>query len=97
MRNPVGAKIFGESLRAHRKAKKWSQLRLAVEAEIERTTVNRIELALVTPTLDVLISISRALGVSIPELMKDDAIVESDGDSSHGMNSPHKPPSSSAL
>ena len=78
MKNENGARIFGQRLRELRKAKKWSQQKLATEAEIERTTVKRIEFALASPTLDVLISISHALGLDMRDLMDDDAITRSD-------------------
>ena len=45
---------------------------------MERTTIKRIEFVLSSPILDVLISISRALGLDMRDLMNDDAIPHSD-------------------
>ena len=78
VKNENGAIIFGQRLRELRKAKKMSQQQLAFEAEVERSTIKRIEFALASPTLDVLISISRALGLDVRDLMDDDAITRSD-------------------
>ena len=80
LRNPAGAKILGNRLRALRKNIKWSRQRLATEAGIEVSTVKRIEFALTSPTFDVLISLSRALDVPMHELVQDDVIVASDAD-----------------
>jgi transcriptional regulator with XRE-family HTH domain len=80
LRNPEGAKILGARMRELRQAKKWSRQRLATESEVEISTVKRIEFALASPTIDVLISICRALGVQLYELVQDDSIVGSDGD-----------------
>lgn len=74
MKNPLGSKAFSVRLRQLRKLKGLSQQQLATEAEIERSTVMRIELMTVTPTLDILISISRALGLELSELMNDPSI-----------------------
>ena len=81
MRNPVGAAAFGKRLRALRKAKKLSQQRLATEAEVALVTIKRLEIAATSPSLDVLISISRALGIHVYELMRDDIITN--GDTNH--------------
>jgi transcriptional regulator with XRE-family HTH domain len=65
-------------LRQLRKKKGFSQQDLATEAEIDRSTVKRIELREVTPTLDVLISISRALDIELSKLMEDSTITSLD-------------------
>jgi DNA-binding XRE family transcriptional regulator len=74
VKNPLGSQVFATRLRQLRKQKGYSQQKLATEAEIERSTVKRIELMEVTPTLDVLISICRALEIELSELMNDPAI-----------------------
>ena len=78
MKNPLGLHAFSVRLRQLRKQKGLSQQQLATEAEIERSTVMRIELMTVTPTLDVVISISRALGLELAELMNDPSITTLD-------------------
>jgi transcriptional regulator with XRE-family HTH domain len=77
-KNPLGSQVFAVRLRELRKKKGLSQQKLATEAEIERSTVKRIELREVTPTLDVLISISRALNLNLSELMDESSIVTLD-------------------
>lgn len=77
-KNPLGSQAFAARLRELRKQKGFSQQQLATEAEIDRSTVKRIELREVTPTLDVLISISRALDLKLSELMDESAIVTLD-------------------
>ena len=78
MRNPVGAAALGRRLRALRQAKKFSQQKLATEAEIGLATVKRIEDASISPSVDVLISVSRALGIHLHELVRDEAITDGD-------------------
>ena len=78
MRNPVGAAALGRRLRALRQAKKFSQQKLATEAEIGLATVKRIEDASISPSVDVLISVSRALGIHLHELVQDEAITDGD-------------------
>jgi DNA-binding XRE family transcriptional regulator len=77
-KNPLGSHAFAVRLRQLRKKRGFSQQKLATEAEIDRSTVKRIELREVTPTLDVLISISRALGLALSELMEDPSIITLD-------------------
>jgi transcriptional regulator with XRE-family HTH domain len=78
VKNPLGLRAFLVRLRQLRKQKGFSQQQLATEAEIERSTVMRIELMTVAPTLGVLISISRALGLELAELMNDPSITTLD-------------------
>ena len=78
MKNENEAKALGRRLRELRKARKLSQQQLAFDADVERTTIKRIEFALASPTLDVLVSISRAMGLSVRDLMDDDAFTYSD-------------------
>lgn len=78
MRNPVGAAILGRRLEALRKARNMSQQKLATEAEVGLATIKRIEIAAVSPSTDVLISISRALGIHFHELVHDESITSGD-------------------
>jgi len=57
-----------------------SQQKLATEAEIGLATIKRIEIAAVSPSVDVLISISRALGIQLSELVQDESITNGDQD-----------------
>ena len=78
MKNPAGLKAFADRLRHLRKQKGLSQKKLADIANIEQTTVARIETVRLAPTLDLLISISRAMELEIYELVHDPAITNSD-------------------
>ncbi|WP_180754478.1 helix-turn-helix domain-containing protein [Hymenobacter sp. DG01] len=78
MKNPAGVKAFAERLRYLRRQKGYSQQKLADIANLEQSTIKRIELAQLSPTLDVLISISRALMMEVKELVDDPAITSSD-------------------
>jgi transcriptional regulator with XRE-family HTH domain len=75
-RNPIGAVVLGRRLEALRKAKGMSQQKLATEADV----IKRVEIAAVSPSVDVLISISQALGIHLHELVNDEAITTSDKD-----------------
>jgi transcriptional regulator with XRE-family HTH domain len=79
-RNPVGAVVLGRRLEALRKAKGMSQQKLATEADVGLATIKRVEIAAVSPSVDVLISISQALGIHLHELVNDEAITTSDKD-----------------
>lgn len=57
-----------------------SQQKLATEAEVGLATIKRIEIAAVSPSVDVLISISRALGIQLSELVQDESITNGDQD-----------------
>jgi len=57
------------NIRALRKAKGWSQEKLADEAGIDRTYVGMLERKLGNPSLRVLSAIAAALGSSTQELM----------------------------
>ena len=69
MKNPSGIKAFGVQLRRLRESKDLSQQELADRADVAKITVQRIENAKYTVTLDVLISLSEALEVSLIQLL----------------------------
>ena len=69
VRNPTGIKAFGVQLRRLREAKDLSQQELADLADVAKITVQRIENAKYTVTLDVLISLAEALEVPLQELL----------------------------
>lgn len=56
--------MLGEQLRAARLEAGWSQEKLAEEAGISRNYVSLLELNRKSPTLDVLLAVCGALGVS---------------------------------
>lgn len=69
MKNPTGIKAFGVQLRQLREAKDLSQQELADLADVAKITVQRIENAKYTVTLDVLISLANALEITLSELL----------------------------
>lgn len=69
MKNPAGILAFGAHLRQLRQARRWSQRELSFAADIAELTVYRIEKGRLAPTLDVLLSLSRAFQVSVSELV----------------------------
>lgn len=78
MKNPLGLKAFSERLRYLRKQRGYSQQKLADIANVEQSTIRRIERVQLAPTLDLLISLSRALEVEVRELVDDPSITNSD-------------------
>ena len=78
VKNPAGLKAFSERLRALRQQRGYSQQKLADIANVEQSTVKRIELTRMAPTLDLLISLARALGLEVRDLVDDPAITHAD-------------------
>jgi transcriptional regulator with XRE-family HTH domain len=78
VKNKHGAAALGRRLAMLRKAKDLTQEELADKANVGLATIKRVEQATVSPSVDVLIFISRALGVHLYELFQDDAITEGD-------------------
>ena len=64
-------KSFGKSLKAIRTSRKFSQEELAHRAGIDRTYVSIIELGQKSPTLDVVVQLCTALGVSPSFLLQE--------------------------
>ncbi|TKC90143.1 helix-turn-helix transcriptional regulator [Trinickia terrae] len=58
---------FGKALRSLRKARKATQRDLAVRARLDRSYISSLELGEASPTLDTLLALSRALGISLTE------------------------------
>ncbi|MCI1189857.1 helix-turn-helix transcriptional regulator [Hymenobacter sp. DH14] len=56
----------------------YSQKKLADIANVEQSTIKRIELRQLAPTLDLLISLSRALALEVRDLVDDLGITNSD-------------------
>lgn len=78
MKNPAGLLAFAHRLRWLRQQKSYSQQQLADIANVEQSTVRRIERVQLAPTLDLLISLSRALGLEVRDLVDDPAITNAD-------------------
>ncbi|MCU1496037.1 MAG: putative transcription regulator protein [Acidimicrobiaceae bacterium] len=60
--------IIGKNLLRLRKASGYSQERLALDAEIDRTYVSQIERGIANPSVLVLKKISDCLGVALSDL-----------------------------
>lgn len=60
---------ISESVRTRRTENGWSQLELASRAGLDRKTVNRIENGRFSPSVETLLAVSTALGVSVNNLL----------------------------
>ncbi len=60
---------FGTHLRILRNEKGLSQQELADLADIDKKTIHRIENGQLNPSLDILIALSKALKIILPEFM----------------------------
>ena len=69
MKNPAGIKAFATHLRALREKAGMSQQELADNAELSKITIQRIENAKYSVTLDTLISIADALQIPLKKLV----------------------------
>jgi transcriptional regulator with XRE-family HTH domain len=70
-------KSFGKILRRLRKDRRLSQEALSFEAGLDRTYISLLELGRRSPTLDSLVALSRALGVTLAEIV---AAIETDNE-----------------
>ena len=68
MKNAVRIKEFGSHLRRLREEAGMSQQELADAGDIAKITVQRIENAKYSATLDMLITLAKALGITVSEL-----------------------------
>jgi transcriptional regulator with XRE-family HTH domain len=64
---------IGERIAELRKAKKLSQQKFSYEAEIERSYLTHVEKGRKNISIDTLIKITDALGISLREFFNDDA------------------------
>ena len=69
MKNPAIIKAFGTHLRKLREERDFSQQQLADIADVAKITIQRIENAKYAVTLDVMISIAKALKISLKDLL----------------------------
>jgi transcriptional regulator with XRE-family HTH domain len=67
-KNPEEAKCFARHLKQIRQEKNITQENLAFDCNVDRVTITRIESAKQNPTLDLLISLSKALNIPLKEL-----------------------------
>ena len=61
--------VIATRLKTERKERGWSQEELAKRAGLERKTVNRIENQHYSPSVDTLVSLSKALSLPIQGLL----------------------------
>jgi transcriptional regulator with XRE-family HTH domain len=78
VKNPAGVKAFGARLRHLREQRGLSQQELADYADVSKMTVHRIETAQFSATIDVLLSLTKALGMPLHELVKCPGMEEAD-------------------
>lgn len=69
MKNLAGIQAFGKHLRKMREEHDLSQQELADYADVSKLTIQRIELAKSSATLDILLSLANALKLSVRDLM----------------------------
>lgn len=68
MKNLADIKAFGTHLRKLREENELSQQQLADMADVAKITIQRIENAKFTATLEIIISIAKALNIPMKEL-----------------------------
>lgn len=69
VKNAAGILAFGRHVRQLREARGLSQQALADEADIAKPTIQRMEKGQAGATLDILLSLARALQIPFRELM----------------------------
>lgn len=78
-------KAFGIVLRQLRNENKWSQEHLGFEAELTRAYISLLERGLRSPTLDTLISLCGALGITLSALaVRIDQVLQLKGTEANG-------------
>jgi len=60
---------FAQVLRQYRKRKKWSQMRLAMEADMHLNSLGNLERGERNPSLQTIFILCKALDVSVAEFM----------------------------
>ncbi|WP_159437390.1 helix-turn-helix domain-containing protein [Hymenobacter daecheongensis] len=78
VKNAAVLQAFGTHIRKLREARGFSQQELADHADVAKATIQRIEQAKFSVTLDVLVSVARVLRVSLRELMDFPDVIESE-------------------
>lgn len=62
---------IAEAVKNKRTEKGWSQLELAEKAGVDRKTVNRIENGRYSPSMNTLVSVGNALGLTMTGMLGD--------------------------
>ena len=70
-REETAVAALGRRVRALRDTKKWSQERLAEQADLDRSYIAGIEVGARNPSVKVLERLAIALSVRIPDLFED--------------------------
>jgi y4mF family transcriptional regulator len=66
---PQHRHLLGEAIRAQRKKAELTQEKLAEKADLSTVFISRVERGKESPTMDSLVKIARALGVSVRDLV----------------------------
>lgn len=69
-------KRFGDTIRTERKARRFSQEKLALESELSLTYVGELERGEKMPSLDVVLRLAKALGMTGADLLSHVALVK---------------------
>jgi transcriptional regulator with XRE-family HTH domain len=80
VKNLAGLQAFGTHLRRLREARSFSQQALADHANVAKATIQRIENAQYSATLDVLLSLAMALQIPLRDMMDFSWSMEQEGD-----------------
>jgi len=70
VKNPSGLKAFGTHLRILREGQNLSQQELADLSDLAKTTIQRVENAKFSVSLDVLICLAKALNIPLSKLVE---------------------------
>ena len=69
MKNPKGVREFGFHVRRLREARDLSQQELADLSDVSKRTIIRIENCQIKPNFDIMISLSKAMDITLKELV----------------------------
>jgi transcriptional regulator with XRE-family HTH domain len=62
---------FGKVLVARRLRRRWSQVELGGYSGLDNSYISRLEKGMMTPTIDVMLQLSKAFGIVPERLMKE--------------------------
>lgn len=68
---------FAVILSGRRRRKRWTQIELAARSGIDNSYISQLEKGMKTPTLDVMLRLSKALGI-VPERLMREVRIEFD-------------------
>jgi DNA-binding XRE family transcriptional regulator len=69
VKNPAGVKEFGFHVRRLRESRDLSQQELADLSDVSKRAIIRIENCQIKPNLDTMISLSKAMNITLKELV----------------------------